>query len=110
MLDCRSCEQDMNDFIDNSLIGNELWDFLNHVRNCPTCYEELETRYLLSEALTRLENGETIDLHKELEHKINYSRFTLRLHRHVDSIARSMEIIAGIIVAYSLMYQVLEWI
>lgn len=97
---CRRTELFMNDFIEHKLVGDDLWDFLNHILSCDACYEELETKYLLSEALARLENGETIELEKELRAKINYSIRSLRFHRVCDYIYRSLEIIAGIVVTF----------
>lgn len=97
---CRHTELVMNEFIEHKLVGDDLWDFLNHILSCKMCYEELETKYLLSEALVRLENGETIELEKELIEKINHSRRSLRFHRICDCIYRSLEIISGIVVAF----------
>ena len=99
---CRNTELLMNDFIEHRLVGDDLWDFLNHLLTCPACYEELETKYLLSEALIRLENGETIELEKELKSQIIHSRRSLRLHRFCDCVYRTLEIISVIVVAFFL--------
>ena len=99
-IECRSVELYMNDFLEGTLIGDELWDFLNHVLNCNSCYEELETRFLLREALLRLEEGETLDLRRELRDKIKSARMALKLHRLGDIIYRTIEIVAGIVIAF----------
>lgn len=96
--DCRTSEQCMNAFINNELTDYELYCFLNHVIKCASCYEELETSYLLSEALSRLEEGETIDLENELKQKVKNSRKALRIHGFIGNIYRSAEIISMIIV------------
>ena len=53
-IDCATCEQHMNSFIENKLVGEMLWQFLTHVEKCPVCFEELEIRFLIAEALGRL--------------------------------------------------------
>lgn len=92
--DCRTSEQCMNAFINNELTDYELYCFLNHVIKCASCYEELETSYLLSEALSRLEAGETIDLEYELKQKVQNSRIALKIHRFIGNIYRSVEVIS----------------
>lgn len=100
-LDCRTTESYMNEFLEMNLIGEELWYFLNHILNCDSCYEELETRYLLAEALSRLEEGETLDLRNELRARVMGARKALRIHRICDSIYRTIEIIAAICIAFN---------
>lgn len=101
-ISCRTTELFINDFINGSLIGEDLFDFLNHVRECPSCYEELETQYLLVTALAKVENGENFDLSRELKIKIRNARYALRFHRFIDMLARTMEVVAGVLVAFEL--------
>lgn len=100
--ECGFFELHINDFLSNNLVGDNLNFFLNHISNCPTCYEELETQYLLSEVLLRLEDGETIDLRKELEYKINSSRKILHFHYIFESIFHTIDLLSGVVIAFGL--------
>lgn len=101
-IDCRTSEQCMNDFVESKLVGEQLWQFLTHVEKCPECFEELETRYLIAEALNRLENGEVIDLRRELKNKIKFSKRAMYLHYFNEDVLRILEIIAMLIACYFL--------
>ncbi len=99
-IDCNTCEQHMNAFIENKLVGEMLWQFLTHVEQCPDCFEELEIRYLIAEALGRLENGEAINLHRELAQKIKATKRAMYLHYFNEDILRTLEIFSMIIIVY----------
>ena len=90
----------MNSFIENKLVGEMLWQFLTHVEKCPDCFEELETRYLIAEALGRLENGEVINLRNELAQKIRVTKRAMYFHYFNEDILRVFEIISMIIIVY----------
>lgn len=107
---CRETEQKMNDFIESAITGEDMWYFLNHVLNCPACYEELETRYLLAEALSRVENGETINLRKEITNKIESARFILKVHRRTEIFARTIQVVALIAVAFALVNNIVTYL
>lgn len=99
-IDCATCEQHMNSFIENKLVGEMLWQFLTHVEKCPECFEELEIRYLIAEALGRLENGETIHLRNELAQKIRVTKRAMYFHYFNEDVLRIFEIISMIIIVY----------
>lgn len=109
-IDCQTCEIHMNNFLERDVYDDDLWDFLNHILYCETCYEELETRYLISEALIRLENGETIDLKKELRQKVNGARKALRLHSYVEQIYSSIEVVAAVIMLFTILNALMRYL
>lgn len=92
----------MNSFIDNKLVGEMLWQFLTHVQKCPECYEELEIRYLVADALGRIENGEAINLRSELARKIRVTKRAMYLHYFNEDILRILEIFSMIVVIFEL--------
>ncbi len=101
-IDCSTCEENMNSFIDNKLVGEMLWQFLTHVQKCPECYEELEIRYLVADALGRIENGEAINLRSELARKIRVTKRAMYLHYFNEDILRILEIFSMIVVIFEL--------
>ncbi len=101
-IDCRECELHMNAFIENKLVGEMLWHFLTHVEQCPECFEELEIRYLIAEALGRLESGESIDLRNELSAKIKATKKAMYFHYFNEDVRRTLKIFSMIVIAYEM--------
>jgi len=101
---CQECEQQIQKFIDDDLTGEPLANFVSHIDTCHACYEEMETSYLLKEALSRLENGETFDLHNELTEKLNNMRECLDFHRILTVIRRTISVCAAILIGMSALY------
>lgn len=54
-MDCRTAESMVTRFIDHSLSMNELEGFLDHIEHCPSCYDELETYFIVHEAMQQLD-------------------------------------------------------
>ena len=101
---CQEAEQLIQNFINDDLTGEPLANFVRHIDHCHSCYEEMETRYLLKEALSRLENGETFDLHGELTNKLSNMRECLEIHRVLTVLRRTISICAAILIVMSGLY------
>ena len=57
-MDCSTAESMVNRYIDHTLSVNELESFLEHVEECSSCYDELETYFIVHKAMEQLdENG-----------------------------------------------------
>ena len=66
-MDCRTAESMVTRFIDHSLSMNELEGFLDHIEHCPSCYDELETYFIVHEAMQQLDedkDGKVLDFKK----------------------------------------------
>lgn len=50
-MDCKDAEKRINNYINGSLSPKETEAFLNHIRTCPACYDELETYYTIRVAM-----------------------------------------------------------
>ncbi len=48
---CIECQQMVKPYLENRLPDKDLEQFLDHVENCPACYEELEIYYTIYEML-----------------------------------------------------------
>lgn len=101
-MDCRTSEKMIPDFLEKKLWGEDLRQFILHVRNCPICGEELGTTYLLDVALPRIENGETVKLDDEIESYIYNSENMNKALWAFSNIFRSIEVVAGIAIALSM--------
>ena len=83
-MDCRTAEGMVSSYIKHDLPLNELEEFLDHVQNCSSCYDELETYFIVHEAIQQLdekEDGTVLDFRELLEQDIRRSRRYIRQKR-----------------------------
>lgn len=70
-MDCKETQRYIQLFLKDELDDGIAQKFVEHVRSCNECMEELTIEYLLSEGMSRLENADDIDVQKELEEMLN---------------------------------------
>ena len=83
-IDCRQAETLVARYIKHTLSTDELEEFLDHIETCPSCYDELETYFIVHEAMQQLdekEDGTVLDFKKLLEQEIRRSRRSIRQKR-----------------------------
>lgn len=75
-MNCRTAVGMVNRYINHMLSVEELGEFLDHIRTCSSCYEELETYFIVHEAMQQLddEEEEVLDFRELLEEDIKKSR------------------------------------
>ena len=64
-MNCQTAESMVNRYIEHDLSVDELENFLEHVENCPSCYDELETYFIVHAAMQQLDEesrDSTLDL------------------------------------------------
>ena len=77
-IDCKVIEKRIQQYLDNELSPYEMQVFLDHVKECPDCKEELTIRYMISEGLTKAEENNEYDLLHGLEEKMKSSYKKIR--------------------------------
>ncbi len=101
-MDCEEVNSIIPLFLEDKLSGDELSSFLSHIKNCDSCHEEIETKFLINEALSRLEEGESFDIHSEFLNKMAaYDRID-GLHNAMTLTRRIVLLIAGFLTAICL--------
>lgn len=76
-MDCRKAEAMVNKYIKHELNVREIEAFLDHVEGCNSCYDELETYYIVNKAMAQLDDDGTdavLDMKKMLRQDIWNSR------------------------------------
>ena len=92
-MNCQTAESMVNRYIEHDLSVDELEDFLEHVENCPSCYDELETYFIVHAAMQQLDEKQedtVLDFKELLEEDIRKSRRYIRrkkFHRAFVAIA-----------------------
>lgn len=84
-MDCRTAESMINGYINRNLPLDELEEFIRHVKSCPSCYDELETYFVVNSALQHLDDEheeKNLDMHRVLELDLKERQAHVRkLHR-----------------------------
>lgn len=83
-IDCRQAETMVAGYIGHTLSVDEMEEFLDHIEHCSSCYDELETYFIVHEAVQQLdekEDGTVLDFRKLLEQDIRRARRHIRQKR-----------------------------
>ena len=74
-MDCFEAKEMVSDYIKRTLSDEKLEEFISHIRNCPSCYEELETCFIVDEAINQLSDDQetTLDFKELLEEDLKRS-------------------------------------
>lgn len=54
-MNCKEAESLVQQYIENKLPPKKLEAFISHVKNCPSCHEELETYFIIHHAVKYLD-------------------------------------------------------
>ncbi|MBR4719276.1 MAG: zf-HC2 domain-containing protein [Lachnospiraceae bacterium] len=101
---CQDMERYITLFINDELSGIRMREFIEHIESCSSCFDEMETNYLLKEALLRLEKEGSYDLHGNLMTKIRNTRKCVEVHEMITMIRRVILISAGIALLFELVF------
>ncbi len=101
-MDCNQIQRRIPTFLKEELKSRELIRFLEHMDACEECKEELTIQYLSSEGISRLEEGKTFDLDRELQEYMLRMRKGIRRRRNIvlGFIAFEFSAIALIVLIY----------
>lgn len=77
---CKEAAKMVIPYIQEQLAGKELKNFVNHIKDCPECREELETYYIVYKGLMQLDEKEELPMNmvEALNAELNYSDVYLR--------------------------------
>lgn len=93
-IDCKEFENRIPGFLDDKLNNRQAKEFFAHMEDCEECKEELRIQFLVAEGTLRLEDGDSFDLNKELDLKIEHTKKNLRIRRRVNILIYIMEAVA----------------
>lgn len=101
-MDCKEFENLIPDFLDEKLNNRQAKEFFAHMDSCENCKEELRIQYLIAEGTLRLEEGDSFDLNKELDIKLEKTKRILKSRKIANTIIYILEAIAILAVAFIL--------
>ena len=97
---CAQAQKLIKPFLDHVLPDHELAQFLEHVRSCPDCYDELGIYLAIGETLKNEDENEDpddFDFRRRLQKEIRESENLLRIHRSQAWIRRGLVLSAVLI-------------
>ena len=100
-MDCKTAQQKIMPYIERKLNDHDAEDFIEHIRGCKACSEELEVYFTIYYALEQLDNNthETFDIQELLERELQQAENTVRKHNIVSFYRRLLMALIGIISA-----------
>lgn len=102
-MDCIEAQGLINQFIDDKLYEKTLTEFLEHVKHCPSCYDDLEATYTVMAVIRLLdEEEETSDYLKALDHRIEEKEAWLRQQRRTHFFKKTIGVTIFLTAAFLL--------
>lgn len=102
-MDCIEAQGLINQFIDDKLDEKTLTEFLEHVKHCPSCYDNLEATYTVMAVIRLLdEEEETSDYLKALDHRIEEKEAWLRQQRRTHFFKKTIGVTIFLTAAFLL--------
>lgn len=87
-ISCRKAESMITPYITRTLDSDDLEDFLEHVEKCSSCYNELETSFIINEGLRQLDkedNNFAIDFQDLLKQDILRAHHSIKKHHFMHT-------------------------
>lgn len=99
-MECKEVQKKIHSFLNDELDSKESLAFIEHIRNCPDCMEELSIEFLVITGLQRLDSAEAFDLQKELNEKIKTNEENALQRRKMSRIGFLFIIFLAVIAGY----------
>lgn len=106
-MDCKEFEKLIPDFIEKKLDFVTLNQFNRHRKECDDCKEELVIRFLVTEGIQRLEDGDAFDLQRELDQQLEEAERKIKNHSRLLRIGEALEILAIVVIIVAVIWIIL---
>ncbi len=104
-MDCKTAQEKIMPYIRRELSDREAEEFIEHIRECKACSEELEVYYTIYYALEKLEDDEgqgSFDIKKLLQKDIEQTEQRIRNHQIVHFYQKLFLTMMGFLLAFLL--------
>lgn len=104
-MDCKTAQEKIMPYIHRELSDRETEDFIEHIRECETCSEELEVYFTIYYALEKLEDeGQgSFDIKELLQKDIEQAEQRIRNHQILGFYQRLFLAVMGLLLAVVLL-------
>ena len=97
-MECKEAEKLIRKFIDDELDFMKSVQFLEHIKECGNCREELAIQFLVSEGMANLEEGVAFDLQGELERRMKKVEKRIARHENLRYLSYVIEFFAIVLI------------
>lgn len=97
-MECKEAEKLIRKFIDDELEYKESVQFMEHIKECENCKEELAIQFLVAEGMANLEEGVTFDLQGELESRMKKEEKRMARHENLRYLSYVAEFFAIVLI------------
>lgn len=102
-MECKEAEKLIRKFIDDELDYRESIQFMEHVKECGNCKEELAIQFLVSEGMANLEQGGAFDLQGELDKRMEKVEKRIVRNENLRYISYVIEFFAVVLIIIFIM-------
>lgn len=106
---CKETERLILPYLKDELNEKKTKDFLEHMKECKSCYEEMEIQYMASTSLEWLESGSSFDLECEMNKILSNSEKKLKQRRMIRIAGTIVNTIAIAAIILTLIVQINIW-
>lgn len=106
-MNCKETEKNISAFLHDDLDNKELEQFIEHIKGCPECTEELSIQFLVSEGLERLEAGNNFNLQNALDERIEGAKHEIKVYQGLKYTLICLEtaVVAAILIAAVIVFK-----
>lgn len=97
-MECKEAEKLIGKFIDDEMEYKEIIQFMEHIRECEKCKEELAIQFLVSEGMANLEEGAAFDLQGELDRRMAMMEKRVVRHENLRYFSYVVEFFAIVLI------------
>ena len=107
---CMEAEKMVIPYINDQLSVTELEDFMEHIKTCENCREELEIHYMVDVGLKKLDEADgTYDIVGDLKRKLAESGAVLRRYLMFQITRYAVSTIMGMALLLEILLQLRIW-
>lgn len=106
-MDCKTAQMMVTPYIKRELKDRELEEFIDHIRDCKECYEELEIYFTIHFALRKLDEDKDVsfNIQKMLQDDLRLSERRVRRRKLARIISWVLMLVAELLLALLLITQ-----
>lgn len=106
-MDCKTAQMMVTPYINRELKDRELEEFIDHIRDCKECYEELEIYFTIHFALRKLDEDKDVsfNIQKMLQDDLRLSERRVRRRKLARIISWVLMLVAELLLALMLITQ-----
>lgn len=87
IMDCKETQRLIRMFLKNELKDQERYAFIQHIRSCKECMDELSLSFIVTEGVNMLDEDASIDLNAELNRLLDIGEYRSHFHLRKSLVA-----------------------